>query len=256
MSKIRFHPFFVLYVFICIYCGWFNEIFYYVVSVVLHEYGHYIVAKLLGYESQGIVFNVYGAGLQSNNSFKRKDEILISIAGPCVNLILIILTICLWWIFPITYSYSSEFLKSNFVVMLFNLIPIYPLDGGRIIVCLLSARFRRNNILKWNNFVGVVVGMMFCAMFVVSLYFSANINLLIIGMFVTINSIIRDKNKNYNIVESFVKKYKNGNEVKIFKVESFDKVKLLRYVSPHYYSVFLKINSKEKKIICEDDLLG
>ena len=71
MAKLRFHPFFVIYVFACLYFGWLNVVFYYVVSVVLHEYGHYFVAKALGYESQGINFNVYGAGLNNNNKFKR-----------------------------------------------------------------------------------------------------------------------------------------------------------------------------------------
>ena len=40
--KIKIKPLFILYVFLCIYFGWFNKIFYYVIAVALHEYGHYL----------------------------------------------------------------------------------------------------------------------------------------------------------------------------------------------------------------------
>ena len=83
--KIKIKPLFVLYVFLCIYFGWFNKIFYYVIAVALHEYGHYLVAKMKGYEFDSVVFNVYGGGLFGSNSFKRKDDLIISLAGPLVN---------------------------------------------------------------------------------------------------------------------------------------------------------------------------
>jgi len=255
MSKIKFHPFFIIYVFVCIYCEWFNGVFYYVVSVVLHEYGHYFVAKILGYESQGIIFNVYGAGLQSNNIFKSKDEVLISLAGPLVNLILIILTICLWWLFPASYIYSIGFLRSNLSVMIFNLIPIYPLDGGRILVSSLSNVFNKNKMLKINKMIGIATGVVFCALFVVSVFVSVNFNLLIIGIFLTITCIHYDKNLNIQLIKSLTKTTDKKYEVKIFKVDSFNKVQMLKLLSPNYYSIFIKFSNGEKRMILEDDLL-
>ena len=78
MGKIKFHPFFIIYVFICVYFNWFNNVFYYVVTVVLHEYGHYFLARYYGYETKGIAFNLAGAGLKSNNIYRKKHDILIS----------------------------------------------------------------------------------------------------------------------------------------------------------------------------------
>jgi len=138
MGKIKIHPLFVIYVFVCLYFGWLNSIFFYVVSVVLHEYGHLLVARLLGYEVDGILFNVYGAGLKTNNIYKPKDDILISIAGPLINIILIVLIVCLWWLFPTSYVFTLDFLKSNLVVFVFNILPIYPLDGGKILNLILD----------------------------------------------------------------------------------------------------------------------
>ena len=255
MSKIKFHPFFIIYVFVCIYCEWFNGVFYYVVSVILHEYGHYFMAKILGYESQGIIFNVYGAGLQSNNIFKNKDELMISVAGPLVNLVLIILTICSWWLFPASYMYSIGFLRSNLSVMIFNLIPIYPLDGGRILVSCLSRVYNKNKILKINKVVGIITGIVFCSLFVVSVFVNININLLIIGIFVTFTSIYYDKNMDYQIIKSLTKTTNEKYEVRLFKVDDCNKVDMLKHLSPNYYSIFIKVNNGEKRMILEDDLL-
>ena len=109
MGKLKFHPLFVIYVFVCIYFGWFNSIFYYVVSVVLHEYGHIFVAKQLGYNMKNIVFGVYGAGVRSDDYFSRRHEFWIALAGPLVNAILIILLVFFWWIIPSLYFYTYEF---------------------------------------------------------------------------------------------------------------------------------------------------
>ena len=72
MENIKFKPLFLVYVFLCIYFGWYNNIFYYITAVVLHEYGHLMVAKILGYNTYGIVFDLYGAGLKCDNYFQRK----------------------------------------------------------------------------------------------------------------------------------------------------------------------------------------
>lgn len=254
MSKIKFHPFFVIYVFVCLYLGWLNAIFFYVVSVVLHEYGHYFTARLLGYESQGIVFNVYGAALKTNNVYKRKDDMLISLAGPFVNLILIILVVCFWWILPSTYAFTYDFFISNLVVMLFNLIPIYPLDGGRVIVSLLQNKFKKNKIIKVSNVIARVFSGVIFALFVVSIFYNININLLFISLFLTISTLYSDKNSIYEKTKAITKNNSRLCEVKIYKVENFDKKTMLRYLSPNYYCIFVCIKDKKKISITEDEL--
>ena len=110
MEKIKFKSLFLIYVFVCMDWGWYNQIFYYVVTVVCHEYGHAFVAKKLGYQSQGIIFNLSGAGLKTESIYKAKDDILISLAGPMVNFLFIILVSCGWWFFPSSYLFTHEFL--------------------------------------------------------------------------------------------------------------------------------------------------
>jgi stage IV sporulation protein FB len=254
MRKIKFHPFFIIYVFVSLYYGWINNIFFYVVTVILHEYGHLFVAKSLGYETDGIIFNVYGAGLKSNNFYKRRDDILISIAGPIVNVLLMIVIVCLWWIVPTTYVFSLEFLKANIVVLVFNLLPVYPLDGGRILFAILNNKTKRNRLLKINNTICFVLGIVFITLFFISIFLTPNINLLFVGMFLSINGIIFDNNKYYEKIKAFNKTSDKPCEIKVFKVNNFDKTSLIKYVSPQYFSIFIKDNNGEKDVLNEDQL--
>lgn len=255
MGKIKFHPFFIIYVFLCIYFNWFNDIFYYIVTIVLHEYGHYFLAKKKGYETYGIVFNVYGAGLNSSSIYKKKDDVLISLAGPLVNLCLIVLIIMFWWIFPTTYLFTYGFFKSNLIVMIFNLLPIYPLDGGRVIIAFLSMYFNRKKILKINKIIGCLFGVFFILLFLISLSYVVNFSMLFIGIFLIMNYFISEKNNYFDKAKSF-NKTSDVCEVKIFKVKDFDKRTLLKYVSPNYYSVFISEKVKGYRIKSEIDLIN
>lgn len=253
--KIKFHPLFLIYVFLCIYFGWFNSIFYYVVAVTLHEYGHYFFAKHYGYNVDKMIFSLYGAGLYSNNSYKIKHDIIISLAGPLVNLILIIITISLWWIFPTLYMFTYDFMICNLVIMLFNLIPIYPLDGGRVLVALSTKKINRKKVVKIHQIVCFGLGLLFLILFLVSIFYKINYNLLFIGLFLAMNSITHD---NYEYFDKMRKLNKNINkplEVKVFRINNLNKKELLNTLSPHYYSVFEYV--KDDKVIRfnEDEIL-
>lgn len=251
--KIKFHPLFVLYVFLCIYFGWCNNVFCYVVAVVLHEYGHYFETRKLGYETRGMLFTIYGASLNTNNAYKIKDDIKISLAGPIVNLGLIMLCICLWWIVPSTYIFTYDFVISNVVIMIFNLIPMYSLDGGRVVVALISNKIKRRKVIKINNIICFVMGILFLVLFGVSIFYTINFNLLFVGMFLALNSIASDRSEYFEKIRAYCKDEK-PREVKVFKVKSFEKVSMLKCISPSYYSVFVSSDGKNDKIICEDDL--
>lgn len=254
--KLKFHPLFIIYVFLCIYFGWFNQVFYYVVVVTLHEFGHYVMIKHYGYNMDSLVFNLSGAGLQGNNIFKPKHEIIISLAGPLVNLILIILTIALWWLYPLSYLYTKEFLISNIVVMIFNLIPIYPLDGGRIITCvLLMKKCSKNKLMKANKYICILFGSILLALFIVSIFFKINYNLLIIGIFMFANTIAFDRNSYFDKINSINKNNQKPVEVKVFRMNNYDKYNMIRCLSPHYYSIFEIENKGKIETIEEKDLV-
>ncbi len=100
--------------------------------VFLHELSHYFTALLLGCEIERMELNLWGGVLHLKNYvIKPSHEMLILIAGPSSNLLFAL-------IFNILPKYTqTNFIKEiilfNAVLGLFNLMPIVPLDGGKII---------------------------------------------------------------------------------------------------------------------------
>ena len=97
---------------------------------VIHEMGHIVVGLILKLRPYKIEIMPVGLNVafysEINNKYK---EILISLAGPITNFILAI--ICQH--IDLKYMTTQEAVYSNLLILLFNIIPIYPLDGGRII---------------------------------------------------------------------------------------------------------------------------
>lgn len=255
--KIKFQPLFALYCFVCIYFNWFNQIFFYVITVTFHEWGHYFVANHYGYKIDSLIYSLSGAGITTTEEFKNKDEIKIAIAGPLINVFLILIIICLWWIFPLSYLYTYDFLICNLVVLFFNLLPIYPLDGGRIIMSLVTRRkLNKKQFIKINRIFCLIIASLFFILFVISLFFKFNLNLLITSLFLTINGIFCDKNQYYDKIKSLNKsKLEKPIEIKVFRVAEENEKNLIKYIHKDYISIFE--NEKDGKVytIREEDLL-
>ncbi|MBI2665270.1 site-2 protease family protein [Candidatus Woesearchaeota archaeon] len=104
-------------------------------SVLLHELSHSLVAKASNIKVESITLFFFGgvAGI-SQEDLKPRSELLMSIAGPIFSLFLSVLfyswftfTSNIFWIAVTFYLFQL-----NFVLALFNLVPAYPLDGGRV----------------------------------------------------------------------------------------------------------------------------
>ena len=164
--------------------------FCYTLTVVLHEIGHAFVGKILGYKLNTISLMPYGASLSGNNvPFKPKDEIIIAMAGPIVNVLLILIIVSLWWFFPTTYSLTQQFFASNLSTIIFNLMPIFPLDGGRVLLAGLSCKIERKKAFKITKIIGFIITTIGFILFFISAFnqinYSLGLNsiLLLIGLF-------------------------------------------------------------------------
>ena len=102
---------------------------------LIHELGHLIAGICLGLKVKKI--NIMPFGLSINfEDYSNKyivKKIIIAIAGPLVNLLIVILGIYNNW--------DDEIIYSNILIGMFNMIPIYPLDGGRILKYILQLKF-------------------------------------------------------------------------------------------------------------------
>ena len=118
-------------------------------SILLHEVGHSIIASKYGIKFQKIIlFALGGIAVIPNEITVPKKEICMAIAGPLVSFIISGLSLLLWFIFIQShilavqnFPFDAIFFYSgiiNLVIGLFNLLPIFPCDGGRILRSFLS----------------------------------------------------------------------------------------------------------------------
>ena len=114
-------------------------------SVLLHELSHSVVAQRLGITVKGITLFLFGGVTQTKMEARRpRDEFLMAIVGPVTSLVLAGL---LWVVvnsvgslLPKPVEYALGFLGwMNLALGLFNLLPGFPLDGGRVLRSILWA---------------------------------------------------------------------------------------------------------------------
>lgn len=166
-------------------------------AVMLHELAHARVAKRLGYALNEIKIMPYGAALCGKTDIRASHEILISIAGPAFNLIIGIIFASMWWLVPTSYAFTETFCKCNLYIGVFNLLPVHPLDGGRIALALLSMKLKRKKAYTVIRIVSAIVGVLSLALFVVSAFYSLNICFLSVGLFMLASAFIPDARAEY-----------------------------------------------------------
>lgn len=107
------------------------------VSIVLHELGHSLVAIARGVKVRAITLFIFGGMAQTEkDADTAKTEFLIAIAGPLVSFALAGLFFFLKLVlapYSETAAQATDWLATiNFILAIFNLIPGFPLDGGRV----------------------------------------------------------------------------------------------------------------------------
>ena len=171
--KITMHPLFLVLGVILFFLGEIEIFIIYSISALVHEYGHFLVASKLGYRMIKIRLMPFGAELFGNlDSFDSRDELYIALAGPITNFIIVTIILGLWWLKPEMYNYTSEILKSNLVMGIFNLLPIFPLDGGRVILCFLSKKMPRPNAAKLVKYITKVFAILLFVLFILTSLFT------------------------------------------------------------------------------------
>jgi Zn-dependent protease/CBS domain-containing protein len=119
--------------------------------VLLHELGHVFAARRYGVPTRDVTLWPFG-GIASMERMpdKPSEELIVAVAGPAVNVV--IAAVLLLWLWPQldpenlakledpAVSLAVKIAGANIILVLFNLIPAFPMDGGRVLRALLAMR--------------------------------------------------------------------------------------------------------------------
>ena len=165
------------FIFMFIFAFFMGEVtmfFTFVLFVILHELVHFLQAKKLGYLAKNIHLSFFGASLEGLDDFGIYDELKVILSAPLFNLSIVIFCYLCFWFYPESYNYLYEILIANLSIFIFNMLPIYPLDFGRIILVLFTKKFMRKTALKFTKIISFLFIVFLFFMFLTSLLFDYN----------------------------------------------------------------------------------
>lgn len=173
-------------------------------SVLIHELSHSIVARSYGIRVRQIMLFIFGGVSDIEEEPKDfKKEFKMAIAGPAVSFVLSAIFAIFWWITSVLNTASlDDFSKTvlimtngilfyssilNLILGIFNLVPAFPMDGGRILRSLL---FSRNKNYDKSTRIAVRIGVIMSYVFfgfgiltIISGSFVSGIWIILIGWF-------------------------------------------------------------------------
>ncbi|WP_409178113.1 M50 family metallopeptidase [Brevibacillus fortis] len=164
--RFRIHLLFWAVIGLSVVTGHFLEVITLFVIVLIHELGHVAMARELGWTVKEVQLLPFGgvATIEDSYATDPMDEIVVALAGPFLNMVMMAASYLFWFMGIWTEEWARFFLVSNLTIALFNLLPIWPLDGGRIFLAVLCwfMSYRQATMISMTGstlFAGIMVGM-------------------------------------------------------------------------------------------------
>ena len=173
------------YFLVAFLCGYFRQTITIFIIIIVHELGHLFWIRYFAYEVVKVKIYPFGGLTTINKPINSPlwDDVLISLGGVMAQLILFL-------IWPFSRFY-------NLAIMFFNLLPIYPLDGYRLLETLLGYKYPYVKTLKYATIISFVSMILFL--------FKQSYNL--IGPFLIVEFILLIKSKHYLQEKFFLERY-------------------------------------------------
>ena len=231
--------------------------FSYLTAIVLHELGHYFMAKAFGYSLSKFSLSPYGVSLSYyGEELEERDDIFIALAGPLTNIVCSLLCLALWWIFPVSYIFLSPFVEVSLVIALFNLLPAYPLDGGRIFVSFCAKFMERKRAIKLTMIFNILFAFFFFIIFIVLCFINFNPTYLLFAVFLILGLLDLNFLSKYEKISAFNKSFKNFSKPRIYIIDENVTLKaMLRRVRKNRTCLFILIKENGKSILLSDEAI-
>lgn len=246
LSKININITTYLFLFSCFFTGYIKQALIIFLIVIVHELGHVLVAKILGYNTNKIDILPFGGVSSINKPINTplEKEFMIALGGITFQMFLYLVVFGLYSISLIDDAFWRIFIKYNFLILFFNLLWIYPLDGFKLISCLVEKFFSYYYSYSFLGIISIIFLFVFLSF---NKIFSLN-NYLVIS-FLLYKCFEYYKNKTKLYYRFLLERYLHKLKYKKIIYENQINLKKLKKDCKHYFLI-------HDKIIKEDDLVA
>ena len=178
LNKVEFHYTFIIVAFGLVITGHFVNLIIFTSLIIIHEMGHIIISKILSYKIDKVIIYPYGGFVKLNTRINTKieNDLLVAISGIIMQSIYFGIIFFLYRNGIVREYIYNLFRLYHHSMIIFNLLPIYPLDGAKILNLILS-KYLSFNIV---NYITVVVSFITIIIFLISDSYEKNYSLLLV----------------------------------------------------------------------------
>lgn len=222
------------------------------IIMIFHEAAHLVAALLIGLKPDCVLFAPFGVNLKLKNKivYSLSEEVILYLSGPLLNGILSLVGL---------YMQNREFYQINTVLMIMNLLPILPLDGGMIFLRVISEFYSRHTAER------LLIGIS-CTLTAILLVFACiglwygyiNISLFIMSVFFLGNILTAKKMYDTNLLYALNSSKKKTNKVRVAVIDNdHSAVEALKNISPQHTTLAVEFyeNGEFKRLLSEKSLI-
>ncbi|MDD7794877.1 site-2 protease family protein [Clostridium sp. 'White wine YQ'] len=231
------------------------------IFVLLHEISHGVMAIIFGMNIKKLLIHPLGffIEIEDMDELTEEKQIIVYLAGPLTNLLIaIIIYICSGY-------YFSNMSVINLVLCFFNLLPAYPLDGGKIFNIILSKRLTYRLASKVIIYLGIIISIGFFGLFIYDILklHKLNITLVLVSALMLYSALKEKKRIMYILMGDLVRKksrfvkksYIENSSISVYY--KLGLVNILTLVDKNKFNCFYVLDEDMKMvgIINEDELM-
>lgn len=211
IRKIKINPAFWVVIFGAVYTGHFREIIVWFFVVLIHEMGHFAGARLFNWRVSRIDLLPFGgaAVVEEHGTRPFHEEVWVAVLGPLQHI----------WLTGAAYVLSLSniisaddfywFFLLNLTLFLFNLLPIWPLDGGKVLFAFVS-KWVPYRDAQQKFLIGSGVLLLICSVWQISLQ-PSHLNLWVICLFLGLAHILEWRSRHYVFIRFLLNRLQQSN---------------------------------------------
>lgn len=264
-ASLKISYFFLIFIVISLFSPYAKEFYALILALTVHELSHIIAVNTLMLRVNEIIFLPIGGKikLEKIKNISYQEEVILSIAGPFGNFICFLFFFALKEKLLLWGEFFNLFASKQISIALFNLLPAYPLDGGRIFLMWLFQNINFEKSINIAVILSIIISLFFI-IFGVILFFYRIFSpfYFVFGIFLLFEAIKVKKEMPFRIIFDFFNIKTKINTIGFSKakcvavLEDFPLKDVIKIADPKNYIIFVVIDNqgKIKKFLTESEI--